>query len=36
MKSGYEEELLDEKFSSHVETRKDLLKNKKKKNNEMK
>ena len=23
MKSGYEEELVDEKFSSHVETRKE-------------
>ena len=33
MKSGYEEELVDEKFSSHVVTtkRKDLLRNKKRK-----
>ena len=33
MKSGYEEELVDEKFSSHVATtrRKDLLRNKKRK-----
>ena len=33
MKSGYEEELVDEKFSSHIVTRKrkDLLRNKKKK-----
>ena len=38
MKSGYEEELVDEEFSSHVVTtkRKDLLRNKKRKNNEMK